>query len=251
MARIDYDEVAAHYARGRALSEEGLSGWRTALRPYLEGLELRVADIGSGTGQFAALFPPWFGVEVVGVEPSEAMRALAAASTNDERISYLAGDAEHLPLADGSCGAAWLSTVIHHIPDLRAAAHEIRRVLAPGARVLIRSAFPGRTAGITLFRFFPEAAGVVETFPGVEQVERDFGAAGFRLERVETVPQVTVDSLAEFRERVALRADTTLRGISEQAFTNGLARLDTAISHGEEHGPLVDYLDLVVLRCSS
>jgi len=35
----------------------------------------------------------------------------------------------------------WLSLVIHHIPDLAGAAREIRRVLRPGAPVLIR---PGR-----------------------------------------------------------------------------------------------------------
>jgi hypothetical protein len=138
--------------------------------------------------------------------------------------------------------------VIHHIPDLAAAAREVRRVLAPGASVLVRSAFPGRTAGIGLFRYFPEAAEVVESFPSIEQVERDFGATGFELQSVAAIPQVTVGSLREFRERVALRADTTLRGISDEAFAAGLGRLDAAIRGGEPDGPLVDYLDLVVLR---
>jgi ubiquinone/menaquinone biosynthesis C-methylase UbiE len=248
VARIDYDAVAAHYTRGRGLTEDGLTGWREAVRPYLEGLAHPLVDIGSGTGQFATLFPRWFGLDVVGVEPSGAMRAVAIDDTRDPRVTYLEGDAEHLPLADEACGAAWLSTVIHHIPDLEAAAREVRRVVVPGGPVLIRSAFPGRTARITLFRFFPEAAGVVETFPSIEQVERDFRGAGFRLEKVEAIPQVSVASLAEFRERVVLRADTTLRGISDEAFAAGLARLDDTISGGEDTGPLVDYLDLVVLR---
>ena len=55
-------------------------------------------------------------------------------------------------------------------------------------------------------------------------------------------------SLAEFRERATLRADTTLLGIPDEAFDAGLARIDDAISGGEDSGPLVDYLDFVVLR---
>lgn len=121
-------------------------------------------------------------------------------------------------------------------------------MVVPGGPVLIRSAFPGRTGGISLFRFFPEAAAVVETFPSIADVERDFGAAGFRLEMVEEVPQVTVGSLREFRERVVLRADTTLRGISDEAFAAGIARLDAALGSDEDQGPLVDHLDLLVLR---
>jgi ubiquinone/menaquinone biosynthesis C-methylase UbiE len=210
---------------------------------------LPLVDIGSGAGQFAGLCSRWFGIEVIGVEPSEGMRAEAAASNEDSRVSYLAGDAQDLPLPDESCGAAWYSTVIHHIPDLTAAAHEARRVLAAGAPVLVRSAFPGRTEGITLFRFFPEAASVVETFPSLEQLTEAFGQAGFALERLESVRQVSVNSLREFRERVMLRADTTLRGISDEQFAAGIARLDEAIrSEQTDAQPLVDWLDLVVLR---
>jgi len=248
VARISYNDVAKDYRAGRGLNEDGLSAWREAVRPYFEGLRLPLVDVGSGAGQFAPLFAEWFEIEVFGVEPSDGMRAQAIESAAHERVRYLAGDAQHLPLQDASCGAAWISTVIHHIPDLGAAAREVRRVLAPGAPVLIRSAFPGRTAGISLFRFFPEAAAVVETFPSIERVERDFVAAGFALERFEAVPQVTVGSLGEFRERVALRADTTLRGISDDAFSAGLRRLDAAIESESDPEPLIDYLDLAVLR---
>ena len=248
MARIDYERVAPDYRAGRALSEDGLAGWRDAVRPYLQGLTLPLVDVGSGAGQFAPLFAEWFGIDVAGVEPSDGMRAQALASAAHSRVRYLGGDAQHLPLEDGACGGAWISTVIHHIPDLGAAAREVRRVLAPGAPVLIRSSFPGRTDGISLFRFFPEAAAVVETFPSIERVEREFGAAGFTLESFEAVPQIAVGSLREFRERVALRADTTLRGISDEAFAAGLRRLDEALKSDSDSQPLIDYLDLAVLR---
>ncbi|MGE0600151.1 MAG: class I SAM-dependent methyltransferase [Dehalococcoidia bacterium] len=251
MAKIDYEVIARDYRAGRGLDEDGLGGWREAIRPYFEGLQLPVVDVGSGAGQFANLFPRWFGVEVVGVEPSEGMRRQAEAARDDDRVRYVAGDAEHLPLEDSSCGAAWISTVIHHVPDLRAAAFEIRRVLVPGAAVLIRSAFPGRTAGISLFTYFPEAAGVVESFPSVVQVRADFGAAGFEFVSLQAVSQVSAPGLREIRKRVELRADTTLRLITDEAFAAGLARLDAALRDDPEGHPVVDALDLMVLRAVS
>jgi ubiquinone/menaquinone biosynthesis C-methylase UbiE len=84
-------------------------------------------------------------------------------------IRVLEGDASTLPLPDGSADGAWLSLVIHHIPDLEAAAREIRRVLRPGAPVLIRQGFPGRPDRVELHRWFPEVIRTVDTFPTVEQ----------------------------------------------------------------------------------
>ena len=102
MARIEYDQVATDYRAARGLTEEGLAAWQKAVRPYFTGLRLPIVDIGSGAGQFAPLIARWFDVTVIGVEPSDGMRAQAEAVTNDPRVRYLAGDAEHLPLGDES-----------------------------------------------------------------------------------------------------------------------------------------------------
>ena len=68
MARIDYEVVSRDYIAGRGLEEGGLAGWREAVAPYLRTLALPLADVGSGTGQFAPLFARWFGIDVIGVE---------------------------------------------------------------------------------------------------------------------------------------------------------------------------------------
>jgi hypothetical protein len=75
-----------------------------------------------------------------------------------------------------------MTLVIHHIPDLEAAAREIRRVLRPGAPVLIRQAFPGRADRIELVRWFPETARTIDTYPTIEQACQAFATAGFRWE---------------------------------------------------------------------
>jgi SAM-dependent methyltransferase len=116
-----------------------------------------------GPGQFAAAFSDWFDLSVLAVEPSAAMRDRIPRTP---AIQVLEGNASALPLPDESADAAWLSLVIHHIPDLEAAAQEIRRVVRPGGPVLIRQGFPGRLDGVELVRWFPEPVGLsMRTLP--------------------------------------------------------------------------------------
>src|SRR5438552_2610771 len=76
MARISYDDqTAAAFKAVREVPRDGLSEWREAVRRHLRPSPgMTVADIGAGTGSFAAAFSDWFGLSVVAVEPSAAMR---------------------------------------------------------------------------------------------------------------------------------------------------------------------------------
>ena len=249
MARIDYDAAALGFEHGRGLSLDAIDAWRDTLVPYLSASEpARILDLGSGTGVFAWAFVQWFDAEVIGIEPSAGMRKQARLRRTDPRITYVGGDGEHIPLRPASCDAAWLSTVIHHIPDLPACAMELRRVLRPEAPVLIRSAFPGRTRDLELFRWFPGAARVVDTFPSVDAAIAAFASAGFAFQRIESVPQTSAPGLREFAARVRLRADTTLALISDAEFAAGLSCLDAAAAAEREPQPIVDYLHLLVLK---
>lgn len=137
MARINYDDqTATAYKAVREIPREGLSEWRDAMWRHLRPFPgMTLVDIGAGTGQFASAFSDWFGLSVLAIEPSRAMRDHIPRTPT---IQSIEGSATALPLPDASADAAWLSRVIHHIPDLRAAAHEIRRALRAGGPVLIR-----------------------------------------------------------------------------------------------------------------
>jgi SAM-dependent methyltransferase len=249
MARVDYDQMAASYDRGRLLSLEGLEGWRAALAAWLPPPSgLPVLDLGAGTGLFAAAIATWFDARVVAVEPSAGMRRQARQARSHARVAYVGGQAERLPVRDGCCGAAWLSTVIHHIGDLPRCARELRRVLRAGSPVLIRSAFPGRHQGITLFRFFPGAGRIADTFPTVEATVAAFEAAGFAFQALQSLPQVSAPSLRASVERVRLRADSTLAPLPDHEFARGLAALERAAAAEATPTPVVEQLDLLVLR---
>ena len=249
VARADYDRMAADYDRGRGLSPETLEAWRAALGRYLPPeTGLPVLDLGSGTGRFAGALAEWFGADVIGVEPSSGMRREARRNASHPRVAYVGGTAESIPFRDGCCDTAWLSTVIHHIENLRACARELRRVLRPRGPVLIRSAFPGRLDGITLFRFFPEAQRFAETCPSVEATVEAFAYAGFEMESLEAVPQVLAPSLTVFCDRVRLRADSGLASLSDDEFARGMRALERAAAEETTPRPVTDRLDLLALR---
>jgi hypothetical protein len=113
--------------------------------------------------------------------------------------------------------------------------------------VLIRSAFPGRLDGITLFRFFPAAKGIAETFPSIETTVDAFAVAGFEVEALQSVPQITATNRRARCERVRLRADTTLAALSNDEFARGMEALERAAVEENASVPVIDWLDLLVL----
>lgn len=253
MDRINYDDQTAAVLREeiREVPREGFDGWRTAVRRYLNPSPgMTLIDVGAGIGRFATAFNDWFGADVIAVEPSASMRALIQVRPG---IQVLDGHAGVLPLPDDSADGVWISMVIHHIPDLHAAAAEIRRVLRPGAPVLVRQQFPGRCERIELVRWFPETARTVETFPSVEQVCAAFAAAGFGREALEQVEQPNPWSVDEFLARIDTfrQVDTTLRNLTEDEFRGGRERLRHAAAASREAAvPALrsTWLDLLVLR---
>lgn len=251
MARISYDERTARAFKAvREIPRDGLSEWREAVRRHLRPAQgMTLVDIGAGTGQFSAAFSDWFGLTVLAVEPSAAMRGQVPRTP---AIRPLEGDASALPLPDASADAAWLSLVIHHIPDLGGAAREIRRVLRPGAPVLIRQGFTVDD-GIEIVRWFPETARIIETFPTLHETCDAFAAAGFHQEAHERVREAFTAGLAEFLDQVETfrTADTTMRHLTDEEFHRGKERLCRAVRRAEHRAspePRTNRLDLVVLR---
>ncbi|SCF30126.1 class I SAM-dependent methyltransferase [Micromonospora mirobrigensis] len=243
MGRIAYDEEqAGAFAAGRGLGPDGSGAWRAAVARHLPARPgVRLLDLGAGTGVWSVAFRQWYAAEVLAVEPAAAMRARCAYPV------VVGGRAEALPVAAASLDGAWISTVIHHLPDLPAVAAELRRALRPGAPVLIRSVFAGRGGGVSLFRWFPEALRVVETYPTVAEVCAAFGTAGFEPVALESVPQVSAPSLAAAAAGLRRAAHTPLVLLDDADYERGVARLRAAADR-TPRAPVVDSLDLLVLR---
>jgi SAM-dependent methyltransferase len=266
MARVDYEGwMAEAYDAGRALSPTALDAWREAAGPYLPGpggVAGVVVDLGGGTGRFSGELARWTGGTVVTVEAAAAM-ALRARRKAMPGVVVAVGRAEAIPLGAGSAGAVWMSQVVHHLDDLDAAARELRRVLRPGGRLLIRGEFgpddgdgdgavDGSTrSGFAVYRWFPAAAELAGTFPSRRTVVGALGGAGFVPELATVVEQQTAGSLRELHARLATRADSTLAAIDAAAFDAGLAELEAAAdaeAAAAAPTPVIDRLGFTVFR---
>ena len=92
-----------------------------------------VVDLGAGTGKFTPRLRAT-GARIVAVEPVEAMRVQLIAAHPD--VEALAGEAEHLPLADASVDAIVCAQSFHWFARPAALA-EMRRVLKPGGALAL------------------------------------------------------------------------------------------------------------------
>lgn len=233
LKRVDYDERQhAVYSTGRALSAgmgrlwaDEFARWAPPQRP------LTVLDLGSGTGRYSPILADTFGGPVHGVEPSDRMRQIAEETGTHPAVRYLAGSAEAIPLPDRSCDLILMFLSFHHVIDRPAAVAEIRRVLRPGGRVLLRSTFADRIPDLLWHRFFPGARLVEQhTFPTLPEVTELFAAAGLTVLGLNRVRETMAPSLTAYAQRLRLRAISTFEHLTEEEIALGFAALDLAVA---------------------
>ncbi len=102
-----------------------------------------VLDVACGTGDLSQAFAATGASKVVGLDFTPAMldharrkqRALAAAQC--EKLTYLEGDAQALPFADGSFDVVSIAFGIRNVQSPARALSEFHRVLRPGGRLVV------------------------------------------------------------------------------------------------------------------
>jgi len=229
MARVDYTASAGTYRAARTLPPEILAPWSAAIaRARLPHPDL-VLDVGAGPGGFVAPLADWFAAPVVPVEPSAAMRDEARAAGIIPGRTYVGAWAEALPFRAGSADLAWLSTVIHQCDDRSAALAELRRVVRPDGRVLVRGYF-GDMAPSGMFSYFPGAERSAATFPTTTAITTEFAAAGFTLAAFHDVVEPWRPTLAGWIAHVQRmhHVDSALRPLHDDEIAEGIRRVTYA-----------------------
>ena len=154
----------------------------------------RVLDVACGPGFLTRAFAR-AGAETVGLDATEAFLAFARAEAHDEgltNVEFRAGDAEHLPFAEGAFDVVVSRAAFHHFPQPARVLAEMARVCRPGGTVMVadmlghddpeRAAYHDRVERLcdpTHVRALPAA-----------ELERLFADAGLR---VVAAPRFTMD----------------------------------------------------------
>lgn len=207
----DYSRQARAYDRTRAASPSVLA----PLRRALDGAPgRRLADVGGGTGNYAAALAAE-GWEPLVIDRSPQMLARAAA----KGMPTLAADACALPLADASFDTAMLVSMLHHVEDREAAIAEAGRILRPGGRLAmfvfaledvedlwIVERFPSSRPW--MLATHPPLAELLAPLPGAERTEVVFGdlldgSLAALSAQPERILDATCRSATSFFERMA------------------------------------------------
>ena len=103
----------------------------------------RVLDVGSGTGyalrRLAQALPA--AQELTGVDAAPDMVRVAREAGDDQRVRFVEGTAEDLPLPDASVDLVVSTTSFDHWRDQGAGLAEISRVLVPGGHLVLSDLF--------------------------------------------------------------------------------------------------------------
>jgi demethylmenaquinone methyltransferase/2-methoxy-6-polyprenyl-1,4-benzoquinol methylase len=114
--------------------------WRATMVDAINPLPgQRVLDVATGTGLVAYALARR-GCEVVALDQSEQMLAGARARFArhpelGDRVSFVRGEAEHLPFADSSFDALSFTYLLRYVDDRAATMRELARVVKPHGRI--------------------------------------------------------------------------------------------------------------------
>ena len=244
---MDYDKIEiATYDKARALAPETLRLWQDLLSIHVDRADMSlVIDLGCGTGRFSELLATHFGVQVIGIDPSQTMLDQARRKPTTANVIYRQGSAEALPLPDGCADLVFMSMVYHHLTDPTAVARECHRVLRQGGYVCIRngtreSDFPHR-------HFFPALEALIGSdLPARRDIESVFTRGGFSLFVRQVITQVTAPDWPTFIEKSALRADSFLERLSDDNFQQGMAALRTHGRAANQNAAVTEEIDWFV-----
>ena len=130
-----WNERSENFSKTRRLELDGVDGaaWRTIFKRNLPAGKLKILDVGTGAGFFAAILAK-LGHKVIGVDMSAKMLLEAEKNLREFKLSaeFKRMNAQSLEFADETFDAVVTRNLTWTLPDVKTAYREWRRVLKIG-----------------------------------------------------------------------------------------------------------------------
>lgn len=223
---LNYDTLAAAYARNRAI-HPGVFTALVETGPVTDAGH--ILEVGCGTGNYLIALHGATGCRGAGVDPSGEMLAVARRRT--DALYFRRGKAESLPFTPPGFDLIFSVDVIHHLTDRPAFFREAARLLRPGGRLCtITDSAEDIQRRVPLSSHFPETVAVeLARYPRIETLRDEMAAAGFGTIWTETTEQrYLLNDIQGYRER----AYSSLHLIPDEAFQQGMERMEQALTSG-------------------
>ena len=202
-------------------------------------------------GRFTSSLADAFGGPVVGIEPSERMRALALTAPPRPDVYVVGGVGEAIPLADNTLDGALLFGVWHHLRDRAASAVELARVVRPGGTLLVRTSPSDRLSRPWWDQWFPEVYATDRTLlPSLAETTAAMTAAGWEVLAIDEVASPGGLTRREDFARLQHRSLSTFENLPDTVVDEGMDRIAAALAvdtEADRPAP-IEPQDLLVFR---
>lgn len=228
----DYSRQAERYDETRSASPSVLA----VIRDALAGAPgHRLADVGGGTGNYAAALARE-GWQPLVIDRSPEMLSQAAA----KGLETVEADAQALPFEDESFDAVTMISMLHHVEDRSRALAEARRILRPSGRLVLKGFTGEDSDSLWILGYFPCSRSWMEaTHPPRAALLDELPGARFTSFELTDMADASLAALSADPERVlraAERGDTSyferLTRDHPQELREGLERLRQDIAAG-------------------
>ena len=229
--KIDYNDISKTYDNYRSY---GYSEVSQLIRFGKIEKDMKILDLGCGTGNLSAQLSDCISVEPIGVDQSFQM--LEKAIKKGLRVLGADADLIPLPFKNESFDVVIGAYVIHHIKNRINLIKECFRILNDGALILLTSShFQIENLHPVIKEFFPSLIEMdKKRFPEISKLDHFFESAGFRDIRHEelVISKIPIDTV--YLDKIRNKFVSTFHLLPENEFMAGVEKLDRFIKTNTE-----------------
>ena len=246
----DKTKIPKSYKDGRKLPEETMQLWLEAIGRRIPKNKVNfILDVGCGTGRFSVPLSNYFESELIGIDPSKDMLAIAKLNQKADRVKFDEENVHEIPVENEKVDLIFMSMVYHYIMDIDLAIREFDRVLKTGGYLCIRNSTSELLNKIPYLKYFPAALEFNRyRLPYKEELIGKITGKKFDLVSHDVIEQKFANSFEEYYNKIKHRALSDLTHISDIDFQSGLQKMEISINKKEITGEINESIDLFIFQ---